>query len=248
MHASSPLLPFVHRLERHSRIGPQSRATLLELPCTVTTIERGGYLVRQGQHPKESRVVLKGLLFRQKLTATGGRAIVSIHLPGQVVDLHNSFLTVADHTVQALTHAEVALLPRRALASAAEKDVEISRALLVETLIDSSVLMEWQANIARRSADSRLAHLLCELGVRLAAADLGDTAQYRIPMTQEQLADCLGITGVHVNRILRAFDRSGVIERKGRDLLIARPERLAGLADFDPTYLHLQRAEARLPE
>jgi len=217
---------------------------VLSLRHTVQTVERRSYLVREGEHPAESRIVLSGFVFRQKLTGAGAREIVSVHLPGEIVDLHNSFLTVADHSIQALTRAEVALVPRAELADVAARHIQVARALLVETLIDGSILKEWLLNAARRNSSARLAHLLCELAMRLRAAGLGELGRYRIPMTQEELADCLGLTQVHVSRLLSGFEKQGLIERAGRDIGISRWQPLVNLADFDPTYLHLFDAEA----
>lgn len=200
--------------------------------------------MREGQHPNESRVVVTGFVYRQKLARSGARQIVSMHLPGEIVDMHNSFLKVADHNVQALTRSEVALVPRSALAELADSHPDAARALLVEALIDGSILMEWMLNATRRPSPERLAHLLCELALRLRAAGLCELGRYRIPMTQEELADCLGLTPVHVNRLLRQFAKTGLVERNGRDVIIACWDALARAGDFDAVYLHLYEAEA----
>lgn len=245
-HVSRPSLlsPFVDRLARHSRLSPEAEHALLNLPANIRQVERGACLIADGQRASESRVVLSGFLYRQRLTGSGAREILSVHVPGEIVDLHNSFLNVADHNVEALTRATVAIVPRDALDRAATCYADVARSLLVETLVDGSILMEWLLNASRRSARQRLAHLLCELALRLEAAGLGERARYRIPMSQEELADCLGLTHVHINRLLRLFEGKGLIARDGRDLTIAAWEPLAEEGDFDPLYLHLGQAEA----
>ena len=99
---------------------------------------------------------------------------------------------------------------------------------------------EWIANIARRDARARIAHLLCEFGVRLEAAGLGSKIAYQLPMTQEHLADCTGLTPVHVNRTLKGLEASGDITRSVREVAVADWEKISSTADFEEDYLHLR--------
>jgi CRP-like cAMP-binding protein len=112
-------------------------------------------------------------------------------------------------------------------------------AMWYDTLVDGSIFREWIANIGRRDAHTRMAHLLCEFALRLKVAGLGERDSYELPMTQEQLADATGLTPVHVNRTLRALDQEGLISRDKRAVRISDWKRLVAAGDFDSGYLHL---------
>ena len=244
MNGNQALLPFLKRLGRHSVLSEEEKKAVLGLPCSLRKVARGTVLVAQGDSPDECRVLLSGFLYRNKLTGDGNRQIVSVHIPGEMVDLHNSFLKVADHNVQALSHAEVALVPRADIRRMNVEYPAIARALLVETLIDASILREWMLNLGRRNGRTRIAHLICELALRLEAAGLSDRCAYTIPMKQEEMADAMSLTQVHVNRTLKALSSARLISRDRRWIRISDWHGLAEEADFQPDYLHLDRAEA----
>lgn len=244
MNSQAQLLPFLARLERHSSLSQQDKKAILELPCSVRSVAKGTVLVSQGDSPNECRVLLSGFLYRHKLTGEGNRQIVSVHIPGEVVDLHNSFLKVADHNVQALTDAQVGLVPRADIRRMNVEHPAIARALLVETLIDSSILREWMLNLGRRDSRTRIGHFICEMALRLEAAGLSRRCEYIIPMKQEEIADAMSLTQVHVSRSLKSLCEAGLISRDRRCIRIQDWRRLTESADFQPDYLHLDRAEA----
>jgi CRP-like cAMP-binding protein len=161
-------------------------------------------------------------------------------MKGDVVDLQNSLLRRSDHNVQALTNIEVALIPVQAVRDLAFNRPNIGKAMWYETLVDASIFREWTLNVGRRQARERTAHLLCEFAMRLDVAGLGTQAHYELPMTQEQLADALGLTSVHVNRTLKSLEAEGLIERTRRSVIIGDWKALAGVGDFDPNYLHFE--------
>jgi CRP-like cAMP-binding protein len=113
-----------------------------------------------------------------------------------------------------------------------------------DTLVDASVFREWILNIARRDARTRIAHVLCEFGVRLEAQGLGERSSYEFPMTQEQLADVTALTPVHVNRSLQALEVEGLIARTVRFVAVSDWSKLAAAGDFDEAYLHLPSTAA----
>ena len=156
-----------------------------------------------------------------------------------MVDLQNALLAVADHNVQSLTPTVVAFIPREAIVELAFARPSVGKALWKETLVEGSISREWIANVGRRDARTRVAHLLCEFAMRLEAVGLGEHCNYEFPMTQEQIADTVGLTSVHVNRTLKSFDREGLTTRSKRSVTIEDWEKLAGVGDFNPVYLHL---------
>jgi CRP-like cAMP-binding protein len=187
--------------------------------------------------------MLSGFSVRHKIVAAGARQIVAIHMAGDAVDLQNSMLGIADHSVQMLTAGEVAMIPRDAVQQIALEHPRIGMAMWKDTLVDGSIFREWIANVGRRDSLTRMAHVLCEFALRLRLAGLGEQSHYELPMTQEQLADVLGLTAVHVNRTLQALEQQQLITRHKRSVVIGDWERLASAGDFDATYLHLRDDE-----
>jgi CRP-like cAMP-binding protein len=229
----------LRKLSKWAAFNQQDEQALLALPHETRTIGKGNYIVRDGDRPTRSCVLLSGFAYRHKLVGNGGRQILSVHMSGDVVDLQNSLLRIADHDVQALTEAVVAFIPTDAVKELAFSRPAVGMAMWYDTLVDASVHREWTANVGRRDSRTRMAHLLCEFGVRLQDAGLGSVCSYEMPMTQEQLADCTGLTPVHVNRTLKSFDREGLTQRTLRSVSIDDWEALAKVGDFDTRYLHL---------
>lgn len=242
MSAPPILTRLARKLERHVPLSEEDRAAVLALPWRAQTIERSMYFVREGERTERACFMLDGFAFRQKVTAQGARQILSVHMPGDFVDLQNALLNVADHNVQALTRCELACVARGDLLALIAARPNVAKALWIETLIDASIFREWVVNVGRRDAKARIAHLLCEFARRIEVAGLGDTNGYELPMTQEQLGDAAGLTPVHVNRMLRELDRSGVIRRTNRLVAITDWKGLRRIADFNENYLHLDQA------
>ena len=214
------------------------RALVAALPFKVRTIEPSTYMLREGQHPTRCAFIIEGLAYRQKLTPDGEREIVSIIMPGEFADLQNLFLEESDHDIQALTRLTLADIPISALRELVTSCRAAGEALWIDALIESSIHREWLLNIGRRNARSRLAHLLCEFSVRFRTSAGADMA-YELPMTQEQLGDALGLTPVHVNRVLKSLETDGLIARKKRQVSVIDWPRLRDAAEFNERYLHL---------
>jgi CRP-like cAMP-binding protein len=243
---ASPLAPMLRKLEYSGPLSASDREAVLALPHTLKTIEPQGYIVREGDKATHSCLLRDGYVYRHKIVADGARQIFSIHMVGDMVDLQNSLLETADHNVQALTRSEVAFIPREAMMAIAFERPAIGMAMWFDTLVDGSIFREWIANVGRRNARTRLAHLLCEFSLRLEAAGLGKHDEYTLPMTQEQLADCTGLTAVHVNRTLRGLDSDGVINRTSRSVTVEDWKRLAAVGDFRSNYLHMREDQLGL--
>jgi len=235
---SSTLEPLVHKLAYRAELNAEDRAAILALPFTLKTMERGQYIVRERELATQSCVMLSGYSIRSKVVATGDRQIVAIHMKGECVDLQNSLLKVADHSVQMLTPGKVALIPRDEIIRLTLERPRVGHAMWVDTLVDGSIFREWIANVGRRDARTRVAHLLCEFAVRLKSAGLGDETGYELPMNQEQLADATGLTAVHTNRTLQSLRRDGLIKLSSGILKVLDWEALREAGDFDELYLH----------
>jgi CRP-like cAMP-binding protein len=235
------LQPMVEKLQQWRPLGEGDREALLALPYRAIRLRPQEYIVREGDTPQHSCLMLSGYTFRHKVAGNGGRQVFSIHMKGDMADLQNSLLGTADHNLQALSHVEAALIPVEAIQRIAFDRPAIGRAMWYETLVDASIFREWTLNVGRRDARTRTAHLLCEFSLRLQVAGLGERCNYELPMTQEQLADALALTSVHTNRTLMGLGEEGLISRTNRAVRIEDWGRLAGIGDFDSGYLHLPK-------
>jgi CRP-like cAMP-binding protein len=242
--ANLPLTLLVRKLETHSAIDDIDRGAILALPYVKRMAQPSEYLVTQDKAITHCTVLVTGYAYRQKITSDGSRQILSIHIPGEALDLQQIFLDQADHNVQALTRAEIAIIPYPAIRALMMERPAIARAVMVSNLIEASIFREWLLNVGRRDARSRIAHLLCEFAVRLHAQGLTPAGGFNLPMTQEQLGDATGLTPVHVNRTLRALESEGLLERDGRNITFPAWTTLSAIADFDPQYLHLRHQVA----
>lgn len=234
-----PLGNLLRQLELYGDLPDADRGTILALPHRLRLLDAGSYLVREGDKPTQCMVLAAGYAFRQKVTGDGSRQILSVCIPGDAVDLQNMFLDVSDHSVQLLTQAKVADVPREALEELVLTRPAIGTAIIQLTLVEASILREWVVNVGRRDARERIAHILCEFAVRLETRGLTTDHGFELPMTQEQLADVTGLTSVHVNRVLKGLESDGLISRKRRNIHYSDWRALQDAGDFSRRYLHV---------
>jgi CRP-like cAMP-binding protein len=235
----------VRKLERRDTVSPEERAALLAAAGPMITFAAGTDLVREGDRPDRSMLVAQGFTTRYRLLGDGTRQITAIHLPGDFVDLHSFLIRTMDHSVGALSACRVVTFPHTNLRMITERYPHLSRMLWLMTLLDSAIHREWIVAMGRRSALEQLAHLLCEIFTRLSVVGLGDRDRELIlPINQTELGDTLGLSTVHVNRTLQQMRAEHLITWQGQTVRILDWQRLAGIAEFDETYLHLD-AEAR---
>ncbi|CAN7621098.1 Crp/Fnr family transcriptional regulator [Bosea sp. LjRoot237] len=235
------LSQMLRKLELRATLDDADRKALLALPTRIQKVEPSVYLIREGDRPDQSCVLVKGFALRHKMTEDGGRQIISFHLDGDFLDLEDSLLNIADHNVQTLTRCEIAFIPRSAMRELILSYPTVGMAMWVDTLIDASIYREWVVNVGKRDGFARVAHLLCEFGRRLEVAGLANAHGYDLPMTQEQLADATGMSLVHVNRVLKRLGSEQLIKRKRKFVHIPDWERLRSAAGFSELYLHLDQ-------
>lgn len=244
---SHPLSLLVKKLQIHAALSETDRQDILALPFKLKTLEPQAYTVREGDPAELCGVLISGFAYRQKLTGDGARQIVALHIPGEPLDLQHLYLDVADHSVQTLTRADLAFVPRTELQKLARENASVGHAMMVMLQVEASISREWILNVGRRQAKERLAHVLCEFAIRLEAQGLAEEYGYTLPMTQETLADVLGMTPVHVNRSIKALEADGLITRNRRIINFPDWKRLRETADFNQRYLHLEQQEAGAP-
>ena len=244
---STNLEPMLQKLQYWRKFSAEDREALLALPHMMKALQPHHHIVREFDRAEHSCVLISGYAVRHKIVAGGNRQILAIHMKGEMVDLQNSMLGRADHSVQMLTAGKIAMIPRAEVDRIAFERPTIGRAMWIDTLVDGSIAREWTANVGRRDAHTRIAHLLCEFALRLKAAGLGEQANYELPMTQDQIADATGLTSVHVNRTLKALEADGLIERlTPRFIQIGDWRKLADAGDFNSNYLHLHETDPAL--
>ena len=226
------------RWQRSVPLTDDDKRAVRALPWSHKAYARDAYLVREGQPTKVCTVLIDGFAFRQKLVTDGARQIISIHIPGELLDIQNCLLGIADHNVQALNRCTVGVIPKDSLVRLTEERPNVRRAIWLDSLIDSSIFREWVVNLGRRDARGRIAHLLCEFADRLQASGMMNGAGYDFPITQEQIADATGLTPVHTNRTLQSLRRDGVISLNSASLVIHDWDALREIGDFNERYLH----------
>lgn len=171
----------------------------------------------------------------------GRRQICEIHTPGDFADLHSFTLKHLEHDILALTECELAIVSHGAMRDITEQNPHLTRLYWFATNLDASIHREWVMSLGRRDALSRMAHLFCELHVRLGLVDLVADAAFDLPLTQAEMAECLGLSNVHVNRTLMQLRSGGLIELRANRLAILDLERIRRIAQFDDGYLYLDK-------
>lgn len=229
----------IQKLAVRDRLPIEERRLLERVAVRVKEIAHDHDLVRPGDRATESSLLLEGIAARYKMLGGGRRQISALHVPGDFVDLHSFLVKTMDHGVVALTACTVAMVPHETLKEITETSPHLTRMLWLSTVIDGSIYLEWIANMGRRAALERTAHLICELYKRLEAVGRTDGTSFRFPLTQAELGDALGLSLVHVNRVVQALRTQGLVSWEGRVLTILDWKRLCDMAEFDPTYLHL---------
>ena len=207
-------------------------------------IENKRTLVREGEQPSNVHLLLEGWAYRYKHVPDGGRHILAYLIPGDLCDIHGFVLKRMDHTLGLLGPATVAVIPHERILELISRRPQIERALWWSTLVDQAVLREWLVNIGQRDAYKRIAHLFCELWIRMRAVGLADD-RFPLPLTQEEIGDTTGLTAVHVNRTLQRMRSEGLIALSRKELTILEPNRLVDAAEFRPDYLHLDLGPGR---
>ena len=234
----TPISVLTRKLSRFVELNSEDVRRLEELPLRVERVRRFVDLVREGETPDSCCLLVKGYACRYKQTAGGARQIVSFHLTGDLLDIQHLLLNRADHSVETITDATVAWIPKPELLQVAWDRPAIGKALWQDCLVDASIFREWVLNVGQRDARSRVAHMICEFVARSEAAGLGVADGFDFPMTQAQIAEATGLTPVHVNRTLRALDADGALVRDRRYFRVVDWKRLCAIADFSRAYLH----------
>jgi CRP-like cAMP-binding protein len=230
------------RLEAYTKLSQDDRARIELLSRKgQREISARRDLIREGDPPRSVFLILDGWACRYKTLPDGRRQVVGIFLPGDICDFNVYILKEMDHSIGAITSLKVAELPRDDFERMMIDHPRITQALFWDELVTVSIQREWTLNLGQRTAYERIAHLLCELFIRLQSVGLTRGNSCDFPLTQVDIADATGLTAVHVNRTLQELRKDGLIELQSKTLTIPDIQSLKNASLFNDNYLHLNR-------
>lgn len=229
------------KLRKRDDVSVAEEAALLAIMQPPQPYPARKVVIDEGVPLDRSALLVDGILARFKDMRDGQQQISELHVAGDFADLHSFTLKRLDHGIMALTECRISWVQHDALAKVVEDFPHLGRMLWFSTNLDASIHRAWTVSLGRRDAAARLAHLLCELQVRLEVVGLADPGGYDLSLTQNDLANCLGLTAVHVNRILRQLRERGLVTFRGGHVTVTDAVGLRHLAEFSDDYLFLEK-------
>jgi len=197
----------------------------------------GHSLIHEGQNHKSAFILAEGWACSYKMLPDGERQIVGIQIAGDFLGLRSILFRTSDHSLEAVTRIEASEVLASDILDSFAQAPRLATAVLWAASRDEAMVVEHLVNLGRRSAEMRMAHFLLELRARLKLVGIGDASGFDCPLTQYHLADILGLSAVHVNRVLRHLREDGLVTfQKGR-VIFHDIAALGALAGFDPDYL-----------
>ena len=233
---------FTKRLCGHGTLSRPQAGALADLCHNVRTVPAHQHLAVEGDEPGPVFVMIKGWACLCKMLPDGERQIVAFLLPGDFSNIHASELSEVDHSVVTLTEARVATIPRSQIEVLAQADPVIRKAFRRAQMVDAGITRAWMVNTGRRKSLARVAHMMCELYFRMRNVGLAASERCEMPLNQTVLADSLGLTPVHLNRMLRKLRLAGIMVLGKGTLVIKNMDKLVAVAGFDGNYLDLRLA------
>jgi len=237
-----PTQVLIRKLQCRDTISFEEQKALENLLEPVVRIPAGAAFVCPNDEPSRSILLMSGICARFNLMRDGSRSLTQISVPGDFVDLHSLLMKHMDHGVVAITDCEISKAPHESLIRVIADHPHLGRLLWLDTVIDGAIHRQWLHRMGTQDATGRLAHLICEMEARLEVVGLAREGGFDFPLTQVDLADCLGLSPVHINRTLMTLRRLQLIEWRGGHVQVLSRDRLCDIAEFDPTYLRLHSA------
>lgn len=235
---------FLMNLGSRDSITAKEQAALMGIFSRQQSYKAGEEIVAEGSQPGCSLLMVEGLSVRSKVLAGGKRQITAIHIAGDFVDLHNFLLKRMDHSVVALTACRLIRAEHEAIRKLMSASEHLTRLLWLTTVIDGAVHREWLVAMGQMSAYAHMAHVFCEMFVRLRIVGRTTGLSYKLPISQIEMGDVLGLSSVHVNRTLQELRASGLLSWDKQTVTINDWDGLVVAGQFDATYLSMQ-SEAR---
>lgn len=235
------LTVFFRELEIRDRVSAEEKQAILESVEEVRTVPARTDIARQGDRMTRSTLLLSGMIARYAELADGKRQITALHVAGDFVDLHSFPLKVMDHSVATIVQSRVAFFGHAALERITERFPHLTRLLWMMTLIDAARHRQWLAAMGALPALKRTAHLICELGMRLSGGGVHPPDSIRLPITQAEFAETLGLSVVHTNRTVQTLRNRGLIQWERDTMRILDWDALMELGEFTSTFLHFEK-------
>ena len=235
----SSLERFAERLHGLSPLSVDDRAALLGMSGDIIQAQTNTDIVLPGAQSDSCYLIVEGVVGRFAQFSDGGRQITAIHIAGDMADVRAVATPGVASAMQALTTSTLIQFTVQELRSVIRSRPAVAAAFWAYSAIDAAVVERWAANLGRRTATERMAHFLCEFGLRVEDAGRGDRLNFTLELTQTQLGDALGLTPVHVNRTLKALRTQHLVTTAGRNFSVHDWQRLAALGDFDRSYLQI---------
>jgi CRP-like cAMP-binding protein len=232
---------FLNRLTTRSILSDEERQAILNLPNRASQVQSNRDFVRIGERVDHCCLIVAGMMGRFGQTSDGARQITALHVPGDIADLHSVVRPVGTSAIQALSTTTVLRIRHEELRKVAARFPAVAEAFWRDCVVDAAVLSQWVVNVGRRDSKTRMAHLLCEMAVRI-GDERTPQLSYAFPVTQSHLADATGLTAVHVNRTLKALRDQGLVNVRGGTVEILDWDRLTALGEFNADYLDADTA------
>lgn len=229
------------KLRRRTEISSEEERAIRATVAEVRQVRADELVVRSGELLTSSIILLDGWLARSKDLPGGERQVTELHVAGDFPDLHGFTLKRLDDDITALSDCRLAVIPHERILDITMQFPRLGRVYWFSTNVDAAIQRELSLSLGQRSAISRMAHLFCELYVRLDVVGRTRDSGYQFPLTQRELSECLGLTVVHANRTLQELRRRNLVELENRHLIIRDMRGLEGVAEFDPSYLYLDK-------
>ena len=228
-----PIEMMIRKLRQHSELPDEDVEALRSIIAPVKNLSEDTPIVREGDISTRCCVILSGFAYRSKVSEDGQRQILSFHIAGDIPDLHGLALKRMDHDLTTLSKAQVGFIDHDQLERILGTRAALARALWRESLVDAALFRQWIVSLGTRSAPGRMAYLIAELRQRLGAMGMVANEQFEFPITQSKLADALGLSVVHVNRVLQAFRTQGILDFKRSVVTLGDFEKIAQIGGFD---------------
>lgn len=222
---------------RRSSLTVEERCSLEQMMGDSRALVDGETLVRRGELIDRSCMLVEGFML-QSAEHDGGRSIISIHVPGDFIDLNAYALKRLDYDLVSLGPSKVALVSHERLARELAQQPHLTRLLWFSTLLDAAIHREWICKLEQLQAAQRVAHIFAELWYRLDLVGLGSAGSVRTPLTQALLASMCGVTSIHMNRALGHLRREGIADFRRGTLYVENRSRLEAYGAFNPAYLY----------
>jgi len=234
------------KLGHYCDMGLADREALEAIPTRPVSYAPGEDVVIKGDDPIDCFIVSQGWAARYISLEDGRSQILNFMLPGDMYDLQVLMTTNADHSISAITPLEILKIHQRDILALFAGPTRAGIAFWWSALHEEAILREQIVRNGRRTARECIAHLLLELHRRAVIAGEGEGNSFRMPISQIHVADALGLSFVHVNRVIREFVRQEMIDRDKDRLMITDRNKLIKISGFDADYLHLDAAPRRL--